>query len=144
MTSLQIETSLGVWVLSLSVTISLHVFYASTLSVAIWCQHWCIKQNYALWKEKHPSPTHLPYYSMLWKESTEPKWSNTNNKIACTIFFSIFASKVNMEMKKNLTPCSLKFHCKVIIGCQRYSWPCFCSFLSHSLYIEWLLLVRYL
>lgn len=125
-------------------TISLNVFYISTFTVEIWCQHWYIEQNYVLWEEKHPSMTQLPYHSMLWKGSTEPKWSNTNNKILCTIFFSIFISKVNMEMKKNLTSCSLKFHCKIIIGCQQYSCPCFCSLLSHSLYIEWLLCVRYL
>lgn len=145
MISFQIETSLGAWVLALSVNISLHVFYVSALSVEIWCQHWCREQNYAFWEEKHPSTTHLPCYCMLWKESTEPKWSNTNNKIWCTVFFfpSIFASKVNMEMKKNLTSCSLKFLYKIIIGCQQYSCPCFGSFLSHSLLNDYHVLDTY-
>ena len=58
-------------------------------------------------------------------------------------FPSIFASKVNMEMKKNLTSCSLKFLYKIIIGCQQYSCPCFGSFLSHSLLNDYHVLDTY-
>lgn len=34
--------------------VSLHVFYASILSVEIWCQCWCIEQNFWFMRTETP------------------------------------------------------------------------------------------